>query len=85
MLTDTVMSARLDGIVKAFCKITREEASDLVEKGDVTLNYITETRTDKIIVKGDVLSVRGHGKFIYDGDRGVNRRGRLRIDARKYV
>ncbi len=85
VLTDTVMSARLDGIVKALCKITREEASDLVEKGDVTLNYITETRTDRTIVKGDVLSIRGHGKFIYDGDRGVNRRGRLRIDARKYV
>lgn len=84
-LTDTVMSARLDGIVKALCKISRDDAASLVEKGDVTLNYLTETKADKIIVKGDILSIRGYGKFVYDGDRGVNRRGRLRIDARKYV
>lgn len=85
VLSETVMSPRLDGIVKALCKVSREEASSLVEKGEVTLNYMEETRCDKTVENGDVISVRGHGKFIYDGDRGVNRRGRLRIDARKYV
>lgn len=85
VITESVMSARLDGIVKALCKITREAASELVEKGDVTLNYIVETRCDRQLIKGDVISVRGYGKFIYDGDRGINRRGRLRIDARKYI
>ena len=85
VITDTVMSPRLDGVVRALCKISREDAASLVLKGDVTLNYMTETKTDKLLVKGDVMSVRGYGKFIYDGDRGINRRGRLRIDARKYV
>lgn len=85
VITETVMSTRLDGIVKALCKITREKASELVEKGDVTLNYVAEQRLDRQIVKGDIISVRGYGKFIYDGDRGINRRGRLRIDARKYI
>lgn len=84
-ITDTVMSVRLDGIVKALCKISREDAAELVEKGQVTLNYITETQKDKALTKGDVISVRGTGKFIYDGDRGVNRRGRIRFDARKYI
>ncbi len=84
-LTDTVMSVRLDGIVKALCKVSREEAKELVEKGEVTLNYICETESDRQISKGDVISVRGYGKFIYDGDRGVNRRGRIRFDARKYI
>lgn len=85
VLTDTVMSVRLDGIVKSLCKVSREEAQVLVEKGEVTLNYITETEKDKPVCKGDVISVRGYGKFIYDGDRGVNRRGRIRFDARKYI
>lgn len=84
-ITDTVMSVRLDGMVKALCKVSREDAASLVEKGDVTLNYATETEKDKTLTKGDVISVKGYGKFIYDGDRGVNRRGRIRFDARKYV
>lgn len=85
VITDTVMSVRLDGVIRALCKISREAASSLVEKGDVTLNYAVETKTDREIKKGDVLSVKGYGKYIYDGDRGVNRRGRIRIDARKYL
>ncbi len=85
VITETVMSARLDGIVRALCKISREEAAKLVSSGDVSLNYEAEYRTDADVVKGDVISVRGYGKYIYDGDRGVNRRGRLRIDARKYI
>lgn len=84
-ITDTVMSLRLDGVVRALCKVSREAASDLVEGGDVSLNYMTVVKTDAPVEKGDILSVRGYGKFIFDGDRGVNRRGRLRIDARKYV
>lgn len=84
-ITETVMSPRLDGIVRALCKISREEAAKLVSSGEVSVNYVTEDRTDYTVVKGDVISIRGYGKYIYDGDRGVNRRGRLRIDARKYV
>lgn len=84
-ITDTVMSPRLDGIVRALCNISREAASELVARGDVQLNYEVATKPDAEVKRGDVLSVRGYGKYIYDGDRGVNRRGRLRIDARKYV
>lgn len=85
IISDTVMSLRLDGVVRALCKISRSEAAELVEKGDVSLNYTPVTKTDREIKKGDILSVRGYGKFIYDGDRGVNRRGRIRFDARKYI
>ena len=84
-ITDTVMSPRLDGIVKALCGVSRETASELVSSGDVSVNYSVSLKPDAEVVKGDILSVRGYGKFIYDGDRGVNRRGRLRIDARKYI
>lgn len=84
-ITDTVMSIRLDGVVKALCNISREAASDLVLSGDVSVNYVVAAKPDMSLEKGDVISVRGYGKYIFDGDRGVNRRGRIRIDARKYV
>ncbi len=84
-LTGTVMSPRLDGVVRVLCNISRETAAGLVSSGDVTVNYFVEDKPDRTLERGDVISVRGYGKYIYDGDRGVNRRGRLRIDARKYV
>jgi len=84
-ITDTVMSLRLDGIVRALCNISRDAASELVERGDVTVNYAAVAKPDALVEKGDIISVRGHGKFVFDGDRGVNRRGRLRIDAKKYI
>ncbi len=84
-ISETVMSPRLDGVVRVLCKVSREDAAELVVRGDVTVNYSVLTKPDRIVERGDIISVRGHGKFIYDGDRGVNRRGRLRIDARKYI
>ena len=84
-ITDTVMSPRLDAIVSALCKVSREASGALVAHGDVALNYETSSKPDAGVVRGDVITVRGYGKYIYDGDRGVNRRGRLRIDARKYI
>ena len=84
-ITGTVMSARLDGVVRVLCGISREASSSLVESGDVSVNYSVVTKPDRTLEKGDIISVRGHGKYIYDGDRGINRRGRLRIDARRYV
>ena len=84
-VTGTVMSARLDGVVRVLCNISREAAGELVGSGDVSVNYSVVTKPDRSLERGDIISVRGHGKFIYDGERGVNRRGRLRIDARKYI
>lgn len=84
-VNETVMSCRLDGVVKAVYKLSREAAAELVEKGEVALNYMTETKCDRALSPGDVISVRGHGKFIYDGNGGLNRRGRLKIYVRKYI
>ncbi len=84
-ITDTVMSPRLDAIVSALCKVSRDASGALVARGDVAHNYETALKPDAQLSRGDIIAVRGYGKYIYDGDRGVNRRGRLRIDARKYV
>ena len=84
-ITDTVMSPRLDAIVSALCRVSRDASASMIARGDVALNYGTASKPDAQLSRGDVITVRGYGKYVYDGDRGVNRRGRLRIDARKYV
>ncbi len=84
-ITSTVASPRLDGIVRALCNISREEAALTVERGLVELNYLTEDATDTKVEMGDTVSVRGYGKFIIDSTDTVTRKGRYRLCARKYI
>lgn len=81
----TVASPRLDGVVRSLCNISRDEALATVTKGMVEVNYFVEKEPDRQIKAGDILSVRGFGKYIIDGDLGVTRRQRIRLAARKYV
>ena len=80
----TVASPRLDGVVRALTNLSRADASDLVRAGEVELNYFPEENTDADVTDGDVLSIRGFGKYIIDSANTVTRRGRNRLRARKY-
>ena len=37
-----------------------------------------------VVKDDDIISIRGHGKFIYKGQEGLTRKGRLRILLLKY-
>ena len=81
----TVASMRLDGIVKALCSVSREEAGELVLRGMTALNYSNEIRGDRKVGVGDVVSVRGYGKFVINGTGGETRKGRIRLSVKKYI
>ncbi|NLN23797.1 MAG: hypothetical protein GX164_07135 [Clostridiales bacterium] len=53
--------------------------------GVVELNYETITKPDIIVEDGDILTIRGHGKFIIGDIDGTTRRGRLRLCADRYI
>ncbi len=80
----TVASPRLDGVVRALCGVSREDAAELVESGLAELNYFTECDCDTKVSDGDIISVRGYGKFAVDSTGDVTRKGRFRLCARKY-
>lgn len=84
-IATTVASARLDGAVRALCNISRDDALQLVCQGSVELNYFIEKEPDCSVREGDVISVRGRGKYIIDRIGELTRRGRIRLLARKYV
>ena len=83
-VSGTVQSPRLDGVVHALCNLSREKAAALVLHGDVVLNDFPAAAGDAPIEPGDVLSVRGFGKFIIDGVSDVTKKGRIRLSARKF-
>lgn len=84
-VSDTVASARLDGVVAALCNLSREKAHSLITSENVELNYEPETRVDRTLQNGDVVSVRGFGKYIIRSVTEPTKKGRLRLLADKYV
>ncbi len=84
-ISTSVATPRLDGAVRALCGVSREKAAELVESGNVEINYYTEKKADHRLSAGDILTVRGFGKFVIYRCEDTTRRGRIRLEAGKYV
>lgn len=83
-LSITAASPRIDGVVRALTGLSREDAAALVRAGMVERNYETTLDVDKGLQAGDVLTIRGHGKYRIDRTDEETKRGRRRILCRKY-
>lgn len=77
-------SARLDCLTAVFCRTSREKASAMVAMGLVQLNHRETLSPSARVEEGDVLSVRGQGKFIIDRLGPLTQKGRLSVQGRKY-
>ncbi len=81
----TAASERLDCIVALATRTSRTKASELITGGSVTVSGREITKTTHTMKQGDRFSVRGKGKFVYDGAQGTTRKGRTVIKIRKYI
>ena len=84
-IQDTIASARLDAIVKALTRTSREKAAQMIISGVVSLNHIVLTDVSAAVADGAVVSVRGYGRFIVDRIGPQTKKGRLILNARKCV
>lgn len=80
-----VTSLRLDNILAALLKCSRSEALSFFTDKKVTLNGRTTGRNNITLKDGDVFSVRGHGKFIFEGTGGSTRKGKIYVHIKRYV
>ena len=79
-----VASERLDAVVAAVWKLSRSEAKQLADDGRVYLNScLTETPAAELR-PGDMVSLRGFGRFLYEGTAAETRKGRLRVKIRRF-
>ena len=79
-----VASERLDALVAAVYKLSRAEAQRLFERELVLVNSLPARGGAAPVKPGDVVSVRGHGRFEYCGAQRETRKGRLRVNVRIY-
>jgi RNA-binding protein YlmH len=80
-----VASARLDCATAAAVSTSRGKASAMIRSGLVQLNHEAVVSPSEEVGEGDILSVRGKGRFALDQVGPVTKKGRLIIRGRKYL
>lgn len=80
-----VSSLRLDGIVAKHFHLSRSQSLLLFREKKIFVNGRCMENNSGICQEGDVVSVRGHGKFIYKGCIHETKKGNLSIEVDRYV
>ncbi len=76
-----ITSNRIDAIIAAIWQLSRSEAQQLIASERVFINSRAETRADREVGEGDIVSVRGKGRLRYLGVVRETGKGRLRAAA----
>ena len=84
-ISGTVASARLDAVLKVLLGTSRERACAVISEDRVQVDHQSVTSTSFPVREGQVLSVRGSGRFVIDAVSGTTKKGRLVLQARRYV
>lgn len=81
----TVPSMRLDCIISEAVGVSRSKAAGLIHSGAVSVNHRAAESVSENVNEGDVLSVRGCGRFILAETDGRTKKDRLKIVIKKYL
>ena len=81
-ITGTVKSLRLDSLIALGYKLSRQDAQNLIEGDQVKVNFVSIIRSDYTPKLEDMVSVRGHGRFVIDEILGVTKKDRIRVSLR---
>lgn len=80
-----VPSLRLDNIVSDLARTSRSKASQIIAQERVFINGKNETKVSKQVKLGDIITIRGKGRFIIKDFKGTTRSGRTVVLIEKYV
>ena len=84
-ISDTLASPRADCVVASLCSLSREKARAAVVNGLLEIDYECCERPDKALTAPCTVTVKGYGKFRVNSLSDKTKKGRLRLDADKYV
>lgn len=72
-----VASVRLDAVTAAVTHLARQKAQQKIRKGDVKKNHTVCTDAAQALAAGDLLSIRGYGRYRIVVQEGTTRKGNL--------
>ena len=73
----SIASVRIDSLIAMVFHISRSAAQDLVAREEVFAGGRAVTSSSFSPAPGCRISVRGHGKFIYEGEEKTTKKGRI--------
>lgn len=79
-----VASERLDAVIAAVYRLSRSQSQELIAGGKVFLSGRLCQNPDDQIDSGTIVSVRGTGRFLYEGIERETKKGKLRVNVRIY-
>ncbi|MCM1314376.1 MAG: YlmH/Sll1252 family protein [Prevotella sp.] len=84
-VSGTVASLRLDCIVSLATGLSREKSAVLIRSEKVEINHFITESISAEVNSGDIISVRGYGKFLLSEVGGNTRKNRIHIIIKKFV
>ena len=84
-ITVKAMSERLDGVIAKLYSLSREEASGYFSRSLVFVEGRCISSPSHIPKSGERVSVRGLGRFIYEGYVSDTKKGKMNIRVLKYI
>ena len=76
---------RIDALVAKVFSISRDDSATLFSRGLVFISGKCCESVSHKLKEGDIVSVRGYGRFIYRGVEGHTKKGKLNILIEQYV
>lgn len=80
----SVATPRLDSVLALAFQGSRSRLSGLIEGKKVFVNSRLTESNSYLLKDGDMVSVRGYGKFIYEEQIGTTKKGRAYVSLKKY-
>ena len=84
-VSGTVAAPRIDAVLKVLLGVSRERACDILRDDAVQVDHTPVTSPSRTVKAKEVLSVRGYGRFVVDDISQMTKKGRLVVQARRYV
>lgn len=83
-LTTVEASLRLDAIASAGFGTSRSKMADMIDAGDVRVNWKEVTQASAQVKAGDLIAIRGKGRLEV-GEVAVTKKERYRVQLTRYV
>jgi len=80
-----VSSLRMDNVISELARCSRNKALDIIKMERVFINFECETKKTKQIKPGDIVTIRGRGRFYIKQIIGQTKSGRFIVKIEKFV
>ncbi len=85
IMTILVAQLRLDSVISELVHTSRTKANEIICQERVLVNYEIRTKNAVILQTGDILTIRGKGKFKIGEIISQTTKGKLRVEVERYV